>query len=286
MATTSWSSGSLHGSDADFRTWGLELSTKLQSMAGLVKTADTGQINWASVARAAINTNAGYEIYYLNDSLHATAPIYIKIWYGTGTVLTNPRMTFEIGTGSNGAGLLTGLGLAAAQGFTTQATAGTATAANSYLCVTSGFMGLGWKLSTTAGWLIIQRTCDGDGTPNIKGAHLMFRTLTTFSYATLRYETTAVASAIAADGYAGFVPQATTSSSLQNGDKQIFLHWGMFPDMRPLWGTGVYVVAEYTLGSTFSVALVGATPHTYLTLVAAAYANANSATYGLAMLWE
>jgi hypothetical protein len=286
MATTSWSSGSLHDTDTAFRAWGLELSTKLQSMAGLVKTADSGQINWATVTRAAINTNAGYEIYYLNDSLHGTAPVYIKIWFGTGTVATNPRMTFEVGTGSNGSGTLTGLGLAAVQGFTTQATAGSATAANSYLCVASGFFGLGWKLTTTAGWLIIQRTCDGDGTLNGKGIHLMFRTLTTFSYATIRYEATAVASAVVADGYAGYVPQGTTNSSLQNGDKQIFLHWGMFPDMRPLWGTGVYVVAEFTLASTISVALVGASAHTYLTLVAAAYANANSATYGLAMLWE
>lgn len=286
MATSSWSSGSLHGSDAEFRAWGNELSVKLQAMGGLVKTSDTGQINWATVTRAAINTNAGYEIYYLNDSLHGTAPIYIKIWYGTGTVLTNPRMTFEVGTGSNGAGLLTGLGLAAVQGFTTQATVGTATAANSYLCVASGFFGLGWKLTTTAGWLIIQRTCDGDGTPNGKGAHLMFRTLTTFSYATIRYEATAVASAVVADGYAGYVPHGMTSSLLQGGDKQIFLHWGVFPDMRPLWGTGVYVASEFTLGTTISVALVGASAHTYITLVTAAYANANSANYGLAMLWE
>jgi len=286
MATTSWSSGSLHGSDADFRVWGLELSTKLQAMAGLVKTGDTGQINWVTVTRAAINTNAGYEVYYLNDTLHATAPIYIKIWYGTGTVLTNPRMTFEIGTGSNGAGLLTGLGLSAVQAFTTQATVGVATAANSFLCVANGFLGLAWKLTTTAGLLIIQRTCDGDGTLNGKGAHLFFRTATTHSYATLRYESTAVASTVAADGYAGFVPASKTDSSLQNGDKQIFLHWGLFPDMRPLWATGVYVVTEFTLLSTLSVALVGATPHTYLTVLVTAYANANSATYGLCMLYE
>ena len=286
MTTSTWSSGSLHGSDADFRVWGLELSTKLQAMSGLVKTSDTGQINWASVVRSAINTNAGYEIYYLNDSMHATAPIYIKIWYGTGTVAANPRMQFEVGTGSNGGGTLTGLGVGTIQNMTTAATAGSATAANSYLCVAPGFFGLIWKMTTTLGMLVIQRTCDGTGAIDSKGAWLAFHTLTTNTVVTLRYEATAVASGLDAAGWTGFVPQLYSSSTLQNGDKQIFLHWGMFPDMRPMWATAAYVTSEFTAFSTFSVAMVGTTAHTYFAPGFSILANGNNALYAFAMLWE
>jgi len=71
MATDSWSSGNLHGSDADFRVWGKELSDKLQALGGspsaLVKTADTGQINWVTVTRPGARKDAGYEVYYLHD---------------------------------------------------------------------------------------------------------------------------------------------------------------------------------------------------------------------------
>lgn len=286
MTTATWSSGNIHGSDANFRTWGKELSDQLALMTTLVKTADTGQINWTTVLRPAINTDGGYEVYYLNDSMHATAPIYIKIYYGTGTVATNVRIRFEIGTATNGAGVISGQGIGSVQTFTTDATGGSATAANSYLCVTSGFFGLMWKMTTTPGLLIIQRTCNGDGTINNKGAFVMWRQLTVYAYAAIRYEATAGVTAIVSNGFAGFVPHGVTSSLLQGGDKQIFLHWGMFPDMRPMWATGVYVATEFTLASTFSCALVGASARTFITGYTSAYANANSASYGLAMLWE
>jgi hypothetical protein len=286
MATSSWSSGYLHDTDANFRIWGNELSTKLQAIGGLTKTTDTGQINWVTVVRAAINTDAGYEVYYLNDSRHATAPIYIKIYYGTGTVATNPRMRYEVGTATNGAGVLSGTGSGTVYSFTTTATAGSATAANSYLCVTGGFFGLLWKVTGSVGWLIIQRTCDGTGAIDSKGAHICFRNVTTASYWSLRYEATAAVTSVVADGFLGLVPGSPASSSLQNGDKQIFLHWGYFPDMRPLWGTGVYVVSEFTVYSTLSVALVGASAHTYICAITASYANANAAAYGLCMIWE
>jgi hypothetical protein len=35
---------------------------------GLVQTSDTGQINWVTVARPALNTIAGYEIWRFNDA--------------------------------------------------------------------------------------------------------------------------------------------------------------------------------------------------------------------------
>lgn len=92
--------------DAAFRAWGSIVSAALAT-AGWVQTADTGQINWTTVTRAANNTAAGYEIWRLNDSLQSTAPIYLKVEYGTAAGATLPGMWTTAGTGSDGAGALT-----------------------------------------------------------------------------------------------------------------------------------------------------------------------------------
>lgn len=287
MATSTWSSNSLHGSDAQFRLWGKEVSDKLQAMGGLVKTGDTGQIDWATVARPGVNTTAGYEVYYLNDSLHGTAPIYVKIGYGTGTAAARPRMTFWLGTATNGAGTLSGIGLGTETAFTTTATDGSASASASYLCVKEGFWGFVWKIGIHSSWLIIQRTCDADGTPNIKGSHIMYRNSTSaFTALCLRYESTATAYTASTAGMVGFIPNTITSSLLQNGNVQVFLHWGLFPDMRPLFGTVNYVASEITAASTFTCTTVGSTTKTFIAINLATYGNGHNATYNLAMLWE
>jgi len=293
MATDTWSSGDLHGSDANFRTWGSELSTKLQAMSGLVKTSDTGQVNWVTVTRPAANTDGGYEIYYLNDSLHGTAPIYFKLYYGTHTSTGNPRIRIEVGTGSNGSGTLTGTG----SGLITTANdsaAGSATAQASYLCVNTGFVGLSWKTSGGGGFVIC-RTCDADGTPNAKGALHLARTGVTSTVTTytrsLRYEATAAAyptSAMDPDQGVSFVPAAVTVQN-SSGNDQAWVCFGSFPDMRPVFGLATVVAATFAVGSTFSVAMVGSTARTYITLSNANlgyFTAVDDTTWRGAMLWE
>lgn len=83
---------------------------------GLVQTADTGQINLASPGTSgAYSTSLGYEIWRFNDTLQATAPVFIRVEYGNGIqggggsgfIPTATWMT--VGTGTNGAGTLTGI---------------------------------------------------------------------------------------------------------------------------------------------------------------------------------
>jgi hypothetical protein len=94
--------------DAVFRAWGVLFNAKL-ALAGLVQTADTGQINWTTVSTAVINTAAGYEIWRFNDTLQATAPVFLKIEYGSGAATTGPSIWLTVGSGSDGAGNLTGI---------------------------------------------------------------------------------------------------------------------------------------------------------------------------------
>lgn len=97
-----------NSSDANFRAWGSYLSARFAAV-GLVNTSDTGQINWTTVTTpAGINTYQGYEIWRFADALQATAPVYFKIQYGEGSAVDGAGIRIQFGTGSDGAGNLTG----------------------------------------------------------------------------------------------------------------------------------------------------------------------------------
>jgi hypothetical protein len=107
MAINSASLSISNSSDASFRAWGKFISDSL-TLFGIPKTADTGQIDWGTVTTpAAANTSQGYEIRYLNDGL---TPVYLKIEFGSYSAAATPSLWLTIGTGSDGAGNLTGAG--------------------------------------------------------------------------------------------------------------------------------------------------------------------------------
>lgn len=93
--------------DADFQAWVTALHNAINGL-GLVQTADTGQINPATVTRPGTSTFAGYEIWRFDDSLQSTKPVFLKLEYGIATVADRPALAITVGTGSNGSGTLTG----------------------------------------------------------------------------------------------------------------------------------------------------------------------------------
>jgi hypothetical protein len=95
-------------SDAAFRAWVAEVILQLVTTCGLTQTGDTGQINTATVTRAAINTAAGYVILRFNDTLQSTSAVFLKLEFGSAAATTTPQMWLTTGTGSNGSGTLTG----------------------------------------------------------------------------------------------------------------------------------------------------------------------------------
>lgn len=95
--------------DAAFRAWAQMIHDSLAAV-GLIQTADTGQINLATVLTPATSTFAGYEIWRFNDSDQANNPIYFKIEYGKGGLASRENWRINVGTGSDGAGTLTNAG--------------------------------------------------------------------------------------------------------------------------------------------------------------------------------
>ncbi len=99
-----------NSSAAQFRVWAEGISLQLTA-AGWTKTTDTGQVDWTTnPAVPAANTYL-YEIRQpASDPLQTGATAYyIKISYGNSTSGTNnPDIQISLGTGTNGAGTLTG----------------------------------------------------------------------------------------------------------------------------------------------------------------------------------
>lgn len=81
--------------------------------AGWAQSADTGQLVPSTLAGTTLTVNQvfGYLIYYMNDSQHATKPIYVKFTFtNTSSASYSYRtvMTAQIGFATNGTGSITG----------------------------------------------------------------------------------------------------------------------------------------------------------------------------------
>lgn len=108
MATFTPSSIPSTDTDAHFRAWGKSISDTIKA-CGWTQTSDTGQIDWITVLRPTANYQLmGYEIFAMADALQATAPIFIKVSYGSSGGTNFPGVYFVASTGTNGAGAQTG----------------------------------------------------------------------------------------------------------------------------------------------------------------------------------
>lgn len=84
------------------------ISSGLQDF-GWVKTADTGQCNPATLpAPTTAGQVVGFEIFRMADPLQGVAPVFMKLSYGCAVGNYYFALTVEIGTGTDGAGAITG----------------------------------------------------------------------------------------------------------------------------------------------------------------------------------
>lgn len=91
---------------ANLRAWINEMRACF-SGAGLVQTSDTGQVNPATTDPAAV-ADAGYEIWRFSDAEQSTNPIFLRIRYRRGSANGLFTLFVQAGTGTDGAGNLTG----------------------------------------------------------------------------------------------------------------------------------------------------------------------------------
>lgn len=160
-------------SEVEFRAWGKGISDAIAA-CGLVKSADTGQINWATVMRPAMNVMAGYEIWAFTDALQATLPVFIRVDYGVGAAPDRPGIGVQTGTGTNGAGVLTGQRNTVRQDALITASKLPGDVLPAYVSGSNGrsigvYFGLDAIVGSSAGGFMVSRTLDGTGTPTADG---------------------------------------------------------------------------------------------------------------------
>lgn len=282
-----------HSNTTDFRIWGLEFSNMLTA-AGFPKSADTGQINWASVTKSgSAGAYSGYEIRYLNDSLHGTYPIYVKIEYGNGaSSAVYPSIRVSVASSTNGAGTLTGVSFLGPSILTNDAVI-VAGARFSGAVTREGFAAFVWKRGWDAAgspFFAICRTTDTSGTPTALGVS----TYVGINGGTLVWRYTYINTVGTVDneqyGYA-FYPGL--NGSLVSGAPQVFRHFNMTPEVQCVPFLLSYSDTEIGDLSTFTATPVGATQRTYLAL-SGVYGPANCGLYQggvasflhLAIQWE
>lgn len=283
MTTSTNTSAISHAATANFRVWGTQLSGMLDTI-GFIKSADTGQIDWATVTRPGVNTSGGYEIRYMNDSLHGTAPIYVKLEYGTGAAADYPGMWVTIGTGSNGSGTITGILLVReamqGDGFALDTTVGTKV---SYACMARGCVWFAYKTENRNSTLYpvfvmsIERTKDDAGAisadgfvyyrgVNGYGAYSGWADFFMFSGG---YTASTNSSLVIFGGQYAFMPYnlgalATIVAGVP-GDYQIARHYHTNPQIRPLLCTVSLSPGDaITKGTTFTATVLGVTASTYI----------------------
>lgn len=294
MATASWNSPVSSASDAAFQAWASELYQHLTA-TGCAQAADTGQLAYPVVVSrpGANNTAAGYWIFYLNDSLHGSAPIYIKIEPGRGNGATFPNMWITIGTSTDGAGTITGT-LSSRYSFS-GSTAASATNRQSYACGVAGFQGLDWKQGATtsgAGAFYLARTVDSAGAPSAAGCMLLVGGNTsTTAQVSIDFTTSTVVEAVNTACSTTIVPGSVPTLILPGGDVQAFLAFGAANRVFPVVGVCATLSSDITANNTFSVALIGITARTYKAGIYNSYnslqpANLTATNCGIAMLWE
>lgn len=94
---------------ANIQNWA-GLVQSLLTSGGWVQTSDTGQTAAASLpATTAANQSVGYQVWRMADALQASYPVYMKIEFGSNAAATTAAVYVTIGTGSDGAGNITGV---------------------------------------------------------------------------------------------------------------------------------------------------------------------------------
>jgi hypothetical protein len=281
--------------------WGLWVQSIIDAFVavGLVQTADTGQANPAVLpAFGGTNAEMAYLMFSFNDTEQATDPIYIRVKFARGNNSGVPSQGYSIGTGTNGAGVLTGAFSAV---YNMNNNSYWSTPNSTYACFSNGafFLGNGYNANgyrTFQSWIAVERTRDPlTALYDATGFNMAIGGSS--GYVTGQLNTIGIRSAspAAAHGFARsciITPGLAASPVLLNGDKQVFPHFFAAPEVRPRWSTCTVFAADFgTTLSTFNATLLPGFTRQYAQFGSVrsgrplAHAQ-DLTTYCLAAVWE
>lgn len=266
--------------------------------AGLVQTSDTGQADVttfgpAGTGTVGANTLYGYTIYRFADSLQGTDPIFVRVEWRTGSSQSITFLRITTGSGTNGAGVLTGQVSSAVDTSATNATA-TTISGQTYACHTEGFFGIQVCPNNAYGppphAFTISRSRNSSGSFDAKAVIVYAQG----DFGTIGGITCARRAATAFSGsWSGhycIVPGIPGDTALVNGDKQLYPHFYADPAVQTLWSQFTIRGSEFVSAPTsFTAAPVNSVSRTFVSMGATGSPIANVGSNGsfrLAMLWE
>ena len=270
MATATTATIWNNSSDANFRAWGSWFSNLFVSTFAWVEAFSnfaTGT-DWASVtAPSAANQIRVTKIFRMDDASQSTAPLYLLLGFGSGSVAATPALRVAIGTGTDGSGNLTGIFYDS--GTTTLLSVGTSNA-NSMTHYASGDSGRAVVAMATSGtsWantnsfiLTIERRRDGSGVSQATGFLFGVKHGSSFKCNAC----TATATNSQQTGWS--FPISASTAAAMTFDSKVCIAPLLFP-MGPS-EIGLNVVATpntgFPVGSSFTCTVLGST-HTYIAL--------------------
>lgn len=291
--------------DASFRAWVQVVIDSLTS-AGLTRTTDSGQINVATVTRpTAGNTVAGYTVWRMSDPLQSVAPVFIKVGFGSGNTTGYPRLAVDVGSGSDGAGGITGAVASVATTAPMSSSSGNALSSPGLSMAVCNDWGVAFCgahipgiLGSAAGigfGFAVHRTVDSGGSPTSEGVMVNVSAgavTNPISFAAVsflqRTPVESVQSYTGADiahtpfGLVGYTVGVSP---------QIFPTWCALPKVKPMAFLAVAPAGSSpNAGQTFQMALVGATARTYMSFGPTLGRNFNTSTSNIPghnfILWE
>lgn len=277
--------------DTIFQNYVTDMHTLFTS-SGWAVASDTGQLNEATVTMPALYTYAVPRMYYLNDSLHSTYPIYLKVEYGAGSTQTWNAVRVTVGGATNGAGSIAGAIttpaiLAVGAGNSNDIPGGSVAAAfgsygdgysnvvfsdNMYTSASpTPFIGVSREFDQATGTL----ANNGNFAVLVVGS---VATNQTYSYCWVREYNQRYGGSTAKFSYP--VWQMSNPSSTM----ELSAHYARFPYTTKLHTMATYAESDSVANQTFTTTILGSTPRTYRTL---SVKNPSVGSgFAIAMLWD
>ncbi len=255
---------------ANYVSTGRAMSDAIK-LTGLTQTADTGQVVWANVtALPAANTVRDFEVYRFADALQATKPIFIRIDYLNNSMVD---LAVSVGTGTDGAGNLTGV-------IAPRVRVGTAQAASTFAHTGWASTGDGSQFSFGCGmnpaattpslytqWFAIDRSRDAAGAPTGAGYAVWYGTGFRFWKSVMRI-TDGVTTAQPAEDFnlLQTVPNLAAASAFVGDTSYAFPVYSATPEMNG-GGNGLLVayIGDFPRGSEVTIPYQG-TAKTWVSL--------------------
>lgn len=279
------------GNDAGFRGWVQDFVATLQG-AGWGRLAQVGELDENTVTLPASSTTAGWQVWYLNDSLHSTYPIYMKVTWGRGNTSTKISLSIQFGYQLDGSGTFVGwstnpISMAGGAGSYDNASAAVAPSMGS-----TG-EGYAWFINgrgaAASGWpftVHIAREFDSNGeVVNNGNWSVVYSGPATNTGRAATYCVNREWGTVFFESYPQCAVPFDTTLSGSATETELWRHYMKFPSVTPMTTLYTYMAGDIQVDSQFTCSVSGVA-RTYLPTGVGMFSRSGNSSHMAAMIWE